>query len=337
MVTASRLAANRSNAARSTGPRTLAGKLVASANSTRTGVYALQVVVPAIGETAEEFDTFRRAVVVDLAPVGALEEELASRVVLLLWRSRRIAVHEAAVAAPSDLPPDPAAVPPAAGDRSLPLPATATTADRLGRARAALGAARNRRETFRLALGLAVPDGKPAGDGEPIGNGAALAALDAAAAALGWAQGASIDPWVGVLRGLGLRPACPYRLSWTPARVRQVIDRAAGGDPAGVRARAAERLRADGEAAGEAVRRAEADEVALVAALAAERHAAAARGLYGDGSAVERLTKFEAHLSRELAKALDAVARARDARAGGRASPTGETGSGSFRNRTTRN
>jgi hypothetical protein len=54
-------------------------------------------VVP--GEDAAAWETHRAAIVQDLAPVGALEEALADRIALGLWRLRRVAAYEAAAAA----------------------------------------------------------------------------------------------------------------------------------------------------------------------------------------------------------------------------------------------
>jgi hypothetical protein len=54
-------------------------------------------VVP--GEDAADWEAHRTAIVQDLAPVGALEEALADRVALGLWRLHRVAAYEAAAAA----------------------------------------------------------------------------------------------------------------------------------------------------------------------------------------------------------------------------------------------
>ncbi len=47
------------------------------------------------GESPQEWDSFRGAVVASLAPVGVLELALAERAALQLWRLRRLARHEA--------------------------------------------------------------------------------------------------------------------------------------------------------------------------------------------------------------------------------------------------
>ncbi len=87
-------AANRSNAARSTGPRTKAGKVAAKMNAVAHGLRAAAVVLP--GEQAEEWEAHRVGVRAALAPVGTLETELSDRVALVTWRLRRVVGYETA-------------------------------------------------------------------------------------------------------------------------------------------------------------------------------------------------------------------------------------------------
>jgi hypothetical protein len=95
MATVAQFAANRRNAQLSTGPRTGAGIAVAKMNALSHGLRAAAPVVP--GEDPAAWEEYRDAVLDDLAPVGALEEELADRVALLSWRLRRVASYEAGV------------------------------------------------------------------------------------------------------------------------------------------------------------------------------------------------------------------------------------------------
>ena len=88
MATEAQVAANRLNAQKSTGPRTVEGKAAASQNAVRHGLLAVQAVVR--GESVEEYQAYREAVVGDLQPVGAVEFVLAERVVGLMWRLRRV-------------------------------------------------------------------------------------------------------------------------------------------------------------------------------------------------------------------------------------------------------
>jgi hypothetical protein len=113
MTTALQVAANASNATRSTGPKTAAGKARSSKNALRHGLRSDLPVLP--GEQAEDWQAHRDGVVRALAPPGALEAELAGRVALCLWRLRRVTafetgvvtaqVHEA-LAGPPDAPGD---------------------------------------------------------------------------------------------------------------------------------------------------------------------------------------------------------------------------------------
>jgi len=93
MVTPAKIAANRRNARRSTGPRTAEGKAIASANAVTHGLRSRRVLLP--GESAADFDQFCAALREDLAPDGALEATLVDRIVLLVWRLRRIPWVEA--------------------------------------------------------------------------------------------------------------------------------------------------------------------------------------------------------------------------------------------------
>jgi hypothetical protein len=95
MSSASQIAANRRNAQLSTGPRTTGGIAVARMNALSHGLRTAAPVVP--GEVTEAWEQFRDAVVDDLTPVGALEEELAERVAVLSWRLRRVTSYEAGV------------------------------------------------------------------------------------------------------------------------------------------------------------------------------------------------------------------------------------------------
>jgi hypothetical protein len=79
--------ANRSNAQKSTGPRTAAGKERASQNAIQHGLLAREAVI--VGEDPAEFQMYREGMIETLAPVGPVEAMLAERVVGLSWRLRR--------------------------------------------------------------------------------------------------------------------------------------------------------------------------------------------------------------------------------------------------------
>src|SRR3954466_9597299 len=88
-VSAARLAANRANAAKSTGPRTPEGKARASMNAVTHGLTADEIVLP--GEDEEEWAALCEQFDADLRARGATERELVTRVCILSWRLRRIA------------------------------------------------------------------------------------------------------------------------------------------------------------------------------------------------------------------------------------------------------
>ncbi|MHC5163285.1 MAG: hypothetical protein ACYSO4_09275 [Planctomycetota bacterium] len=87
MLSQKQLLANRQNALLSTGPRTSEGKAIASQNAVKHGLRSDSTVIP--GETPEEFDQFRRLLLDDLSPVGAMEVFLADRIVAGFWKLRR--------------------------------------------------------------------------------------------------------------------------------------------------------------------------------------------------------------------------------------------------------
>jgi len=95
MASVAQIQANRSNAQKSTGPRTAQGKAVASQNAVKHGLLAEQVVIH--GEDPAQFDLYREGMLADLAPVGGIETMLAERAVSLAWRLRRAERLQSAV------------------------------------------------------------------------------------------------------------------------------------------------------------------------------------------------------------------------------------------------
>ena len=87
MTTASRIAANRKNAQRSTGPKTTRGKARSSRNATRHGLTSKQVVL--LDEDELEFARFSEDMAGELSPQGRLEELLAEVAIAKAWRLRR--------------------------------------------------------------------------------------------------------------------------------------------------------------------------------------------------------------------------------------------------------
>jgi hypothetical protein len=87
MASRAQIHANRSNAQKSTGPRTTEGKEKVSQNAVTHGLTGRRDVIR--GEDPEEFALHRAQMLEELAPVGAMEAMLAMRVVSLSWRLRR--------------------------------------------------------------------------------------------------------------------------------------------------------------------------------------------------------------------------------------------------------
>ena len=95
-----KMAANRANAARSTGPKSEQGKARSSMNAVRHGLAARAALLP--GEDPAELEQLAREMEADLRPAGAAERELVGRVVSLGWRLRRVARAEEALWADDD-------------------------------------------------------------------------------------------------------------------------------------------------------------------------------------------------------------------------------------------
>lgn len=75
------------------GPNTEEGKEVVRWNATRHGISSPQPVVPGLEKT-EDWEGHREGIVENLSPVGQLEVTLAERVALLSWRLHRVTRYE---------------------------------------------------------------------------------------------------------------------------------------------------------------------------------------------------------------------------------------------------
>ena len=87
--------ANRRNAKKSTGPRSQAGKAVASQNALKHGLTADRVIIP--GEDPSELEEFRRQVESHFEPVGWRETNIVDRIIMQMWRLRRVPEIEAGI------------------------------------------------------------------------------------------------------------------------------------------------------------------------------------------------------------------------------------------------
>jgi hypothetical protein len=93
MASAAQVEANRSNAARSCGPKTPEGKARSSRNHLKFGLFSTQNCVRP--EETAEYTRLSKALWKDLRPVGPVEEMLAVEIVRAAWRLHRCATAEA--------------------------------------------------------------------------------------------------------------------------------------------------------------------------------------------------------------------------------------------------
>jgi hypothetical protein len=90
-----RLAANRANAQRSTGPCTKEGKAKSSLNAVKTGLTGRTVLLPS--EDAEAYEAHLARYQQEFQPVGVLETQLVQNLADTQWRLDRIANLEAGI------------------------------------------------------------------------------------------------------------------------------------------------------------------------------------------------------------------------------------------------
>ncbi len=88
MATQKQIAANRRNAKKSTGPKTIAGRTRTKVNALKHGLTAAQITI--FDEHPEDFENFHNGLTEALVPEGALEEQLVERIAVCAWRLRRV-------------------------------------------------------------------------------------------------------------------------------------------------------------------------------------------------------------------------------------------------------
>lgn len=88
MTAQNKIETNRTNALKSTGPRTAKGKEIVAANATKHGLMSRRAVIE--GESQAEYDAFCAATFDDRSPVGMMEHELTDIIASSFWRLRRI-------------------------------------------------------------------------------------------------------------------------------------------------------------------------------------------------------------------------------------------------------
>ena len=90
--------ANRANARKSTGPITENGKVAASQNAVRHGLYARDIIIdsPHYKEDPAEYERLRQSLFDEFKPVGLFQECLVRKMANCLWRCRRAVIAETA-------------------------------------------------------------------------------------------------------------------------------------------------------------------------------------------------------------------------------------------------
>ncbi len=88
MTSSRRFTANRLNAQRSTGPRTIEGKLRSRRNAVRHGLTARTIV--ADSDELDAYHAFEDKLLMDFLPSSGIQRELVERLASLLWRLRRV-------------------------------------------------------------------------------------------------------------------------------------------------------------------------------------------------------------------------------------------------------
>jgi len=88
MATDRQIAANRVNARKSTGPRTLEGKRASSANAVNSGMYAKATLIR--GEDPAEFETLRSEHYDHFTPANPDERDLLDLMIKYKWQLRRL-------------------------------------------------------------------------------------------------------------------------------------------------------------------------------------------------------------------------------------------------------
>ena len=290
MATEKQLAANRANAQRSTGPKTEAGKDIAKLNAVKHGGLSPLPVLPEV-ETRDAWQAHLAGTLESLRPRTHLETVLAERVALLLWRMNRVVRFEREVTAVGQE----RVVDDLAEKRRLSYRAGPNHPDDVRRQY------RERRQE----LGIVVSMYRRSPD-EPMTGDEAETVLSAVAA-----RTEEVDPETFSMPDV-VPDEIPWSQydGWTVGRVRQGIAAMA----------AAEGDEIDGDALLLAeLQHLQAETLKLKAE--SERvtrdldHLRRER-LLPDGGVVDRVTRYEAHLSRQLAQALHELQRLQAARAG---------------------
>jgi hypothetical protein len=291
MTTEEQIAPNRANSRKSTGPRSELGKEIARLNAVKHGGLSPLPVLPGV-ETYDAWQAHLDGTLASLQPSGHLETVLAERVAPILWRMKRVARFEREVTAVGQ-------------ERVVDDLAEKRRLDYRSKGRDHPDGIRTRLRDSRRVLGIvAALDRRP--DGERMTGEEAGTVLAAIAD-----RTETVDP-----ETFSMPDVVPDEISWsqfdgwTVGRVRQGIAAmaAAEGDEVGPDAllvAALEHFRV------ETIKvKPEADAVARdLDHMRRERLLAAV-------PETDRIARYEAHLSRQLAQSLHELQRLQAARAG---------------------
>ena len=88
MTSHKRIAANQSNALKSTGPRTEEGKAVVTKNALKHGIFSKQIVLEE--ESKKEFEALKMEFFIQFQPQGLLEQLFWERALTAAWRLSRV-------------------------------------------------------------------------------------------------------------------------------------------------------------------------------------------------------------------------------------------------------
>jgi hypothetical protein len=328
MATVKQLEANRKNALASTGPQTPEGKGKVARNAVRHGIYSDVPILPGL-ERAEDWEAHRAGVLQSLAPVGPLEQSLAERVALCVWRMKRVAVYETAVAAvgleeiAERLRPRPRTRATMRVDQlneeqedGLPLP------EALGKALKEQQEAWKELETVEQRLRLLERLPEMPDDGPVRGDDAWHCFEDFLAALPGDGELPDMDD-PDFLAGLGVPKDeldDPYAWAgWTAGVVRQglrALAKAGNRTPDKVLTRAIDHWRGSQAEHREAVKAIDQKVKGLRRRLKAKETRLTRERILPDGDTLQKVTRYEAHLSRQMYQALHELQRLQAARNG---------------------
>ena len=308
MTTQRQIDANKRNALRSTGPRTSVGKAIVAINALRTGLHATRyLVLASLGETAADYEAHTSAIVVNLGPVGPVEQQIAVSIASLLWRIRRIPHFEVAASQPAaDLPSHPDRVAPFCSltlDRPAP---TAPPSDHLARVRSDLRFSQTRRVRLLAALARLQSRSRDLPRDLEFGFVESAELREAANLARGWTVFES-EPWYDLARQFGLEIQPEKLPPWTHSLLMRAFDHLAsqkGIKPAAFRRSVRKQLTDLIAQQDKLIVERQALEENLISEMMIERDRASAVTVYGAEGAIAGIQRSEQHLTRQIERHL---------------------------------